>query len=115
MTDSDLKKLCRLWQKRLRLQNWVVTIRFVDSNGIPTDECGHTDWEDEELVADVSILQGMTDEQTEKAVIHELVHLVLDWWDTGYHFRPKEIAINMMADALYRAYPKRKRKETTNA
>lgn len=108
MTEQRLVRLATLWQKRLRLQDWHVTVSLVDS--LPeSDTVGKTEVDRREKQADVSILNTdneRNDENLEKDLIHELLHLLLVDWDQPdiYDWPPREIAINLLADNFYRAY-----------
>ena len=114
MTLFELRRLCRLWQKRLRLENWAIAISF----GTPAemkDNLGSAGYDPRDLAADILIMPGATDARyhdggIEQTVIHELLHLVLHG-DTEYAGEDvrQERSINVIADALYWAYRGKRR------
>lgn len=113
MTQPQLSRACLSWQKRLRLQDWRISINFGTeqemTNPYPCD--GLTHYSPEEMTATILIAaeQDDADEGIEKTIIHELLHLVIhgDRELEKYEVMT-ERAINQIADALYGAY-RRKR------
>ncbi len=111
MTLFELRRLCRLWQKRLRITDWRITVKFSEAEG----NLGITDYNPRELIATIEIRPGQTEERyhdggTEQTLIHELLHVVLDGEkEYGGEDLGQERSINRIADALYTAYRGRKR------
>jgi hypothetical protein len=112
MTLFELRRLCRLWQKRLRITDWTITIGWGTQAEMP-DACGTAQYDPRQMTAEVLIRPG-TDEAypdggVEQTIVHELLHLVLHG-DTEYEREciMQERAINQIADALYWAYRRRK-------
>jgi hypothetical protein len=106
MTQSQLERLCRTWQRRLRLSDWDVSVRIASLEEMG-DEVGHIDYEDEQIWAEIRLLECP---EIEANLVHELLHLRLDGWAVEYHDPEKEKAINLLADCYLRAYPRRGRK-----
>lgn len=111
MTLFELRRLTRLWQKRLRITDWRVTVKFGEASG----NLGTTDYNPRELFATVEIKPGQKDERyhdggIEQTLIHELLHIVMHG-DRDYVGEDvgQERSINVIADALYTAYRGRKR------
>jgi hypothetical protein len=103
---QPLEKLVRLWQRRLRLSDWIVGIRWASNEQIAA--WGSTIMDESELIATVCILDSLSREQAEATVIHELLHLRLLPFSDGDESEPKHVereqAINVMASCYLKAY-----------
>lgn len=113
MTLAQLRRHVRTWQTRLRVTDWHVSVAWGTLASI--EACGTTLYDPRAMTAQMSIAQDMEDAAyedggIEQTVIHELLHLVIHG-DREYKGEQimQERAINQIADALYRAY-RRKRK-----
>ena len=106
-TDHTLNRLCKTWQRRLRLLDWHVTVRIASAEEMG-DEVGHIEYDDEEIWATIRLLDHP---EIEATLVHELLHLRLDKWPVEYHDHEKEKAINLLAACFMRAYPRRKKKQ----
>ena len=122
MTDAELKKLCDLWQGRLKLQDWRIDARMADS--VETDgQFGKCRVSREGRLAIVRIQKeeavDLTDEfsrafpsdyDPERSLVHELLHIPLEGIiadEPGEHERvAQEQAIEQISAALYEAYRK---------
>lgn len=123
MTDEQLGSLCKLWQKRLRLQDWRIDTRLVDSGELPDEGGGTCLVHSDDRTAVIKILQPDSYNQTsdfykafpeafevERTLIHELLHIPLDGLfehrdDTDeFKYIAQEQAIEQITDALYQAY-----------
>lgn len=110
-TEKELQKLCREWQKRLRLQDWDVKV-FVkrESQFINENAAGECSWQLAKKLAVIRILDPIDygsnlawPQDQEATLVHELLHL---------HFAPfaakddtpedtaQEQAIDLIARAL---------------
>lgn len=99
MRLTQLQARCRYWQERLKLKDWVITLRWMTPEDGAAD-VGLCTWFTEESTATISIYKH-TDQ--ESALVHELLHLCFDGHKPyeGYNM-PQEIAINKVAEALLR-------------
>lgn len=111
MTLNQLRRLVKLWQKRLRVSDWAITVRRDKLK----EEYGNTWYDPRGMMATLTIAEDMNDPNyedggIEQTVIHELLHIVLHG-DKDYEGEVvmQERAINQIADALYRAYRRGKR------
>lgn len=111
MTGNSLARLCRTWQRRLRLQDWRVDVGFVPAGEMDGDY-GRTEYDETEQTASISVSEEIEAQTVERTLIHELLHLRLCAWDAPQGHPPMETAINLLADALYAGY--RRRRRTTN-
>ncbi len=110
LTEKQLTRLCRTWQRRLRLQDWRVEVRYATQEEMG-DEVGHVDYDDTELTGTIRVPDSDTAsaESIERTLIHELLHLRLAAWEAPYGHPPLETAINLLADSLYAGYRRRRK------
>lgn len=103
----QLTRLCRLWQRRLRLQDWEVTPALAPEAEMP-DSVGEIVPETGEMKAALRVRE---DADIEATLVHELLHLRLWPYSDGDpsepHHDEREQAINLLADCFLRAYPRR--------
>lgn len=77
MTDKKLRKLLSIWSKRLRLQDWHLSIKQVSHvEGVEGDPFGATVCRSTFMEAAIQIRVGLDDKETELTLVHELVHVV---------------------------------------
>jgi len=101
MTNSQLKKFCKEWQKRLRLQDWNVSVAF----GILEDSTGLTKINPNFKVAKV-IIDEEGNNELEITLVHELLHLHADPFSQDLQEKYKtnlEAMIELTARALVEA------------
>ena len=103
MTLCELARLCKLWQKRLRLQDWAVGVKLTSAVDAP-DHLGQAVMEPEEMRALVTVRD---DDVAEATLVHELLHLRLNSFG-GDDEPEQQVAMNLLADAFMRAYPTRR-------
>lgn len=102
MSEKELARLCRLWQKRLRLLDWKVEVSILPAEEM--GDCdGHNYYEDEQIWAKVRLADA-PDLELEETLVHELLHLRLSAWPGPYDNPPLETAVNLLADAFMTAY-----------
>ena len=114
MTLFEVRRLCKLWKKRLRVEDWTTTIGF----GTPEQMDGNlglTMYDPRNAVADILLAPEQADQTyldggMEHTIIHELLHLVMHGW-IEYEKEDvlQERSVNVIADALYWAYRNRPR------
>lgn len=102
-SEQLLNELCRYWQRELGLQHWKIEVKIVRGTEIG-EMCGQNDYSftDEEAlirIKDAIDYHGYYQYDTEKVLVHELLHLVLD--DARYDSsRYYEQAINRLSKLL---------------
>lgn len=105
----DLDALCREWQKRLRLQDWSIEIRYAEYGELDDDNGATISWFDQKKRARILVRpdeffkEGTVPENVEIRVIHELLHLHL-WYIEGHTPMQKiaeENAISFISVALF--------------
>lgn len=99
MSVAELKRLCRVWQRRLRLQDWDVTVKLQSAEEMP-DQLGNAAMEPEEMRAVISLRDGG---ELEATLAHELLHLrLVSFGDDD--LPEQQVAMNLLAAAFMRAY-----------
>lgn len=108
MTDPQLQKLLKLWQKRLRLQDWQLQAKLVPVVLIEHDaSCsGSTTCKPSFMLAEIEIKDSLDDEELEITLVHELLHVRFGGMQPpeGLHDFLFETGIEMTARALVEAY-----------
>lgn len=108
MTAKQLQRLCRDWQRRLRLQDWVIEVRLEKPDS-PTDY-GYSDVDYHDRLAIVTIMPPAALPKSatanyrdlEQTLVHELLHIYFDALPGG-ELKDREQAINAIAQALVTA------------
>lgn len=111
MTQIELDKLCALWQKRLRLQDWRVTVKLVRKYELP-DSYADTLPHGKTKAAKIRIVdpgdrnpEWADETELEWSLVHELLHLYCpdlspgDDEDVDF-----ETMLNLVSEALVTAY-----------
>ncbi len=106
---KTLERWKREWQSILRLDDWVITIKFVRKDDMPEEDVqGHVKWNYHAKTAWIRVLDprdytGDGVQDIEDTVVHELVHLHLAPWETGEgtaEYALQEQAIELITGAL---------------
>lgn len=108
----DLNKLVKFWQRRIRhLRGWDIQVEYgiKDDPRLEIEGClcyGRNFYDDETMTSLIVILApehfgAIPEAEIEVTLLHEIAHLILEL--------PVEVACNTIADALYKAYPKRRK------
>jgi hypothetical protein len=109
MTQPELERLCRTWQRRLRLSDWRISAAFAPVDDMP-DCIGHALIDEAEMAVDIRIRK---DAPAEPTLIHELIHVRLFPFSDGDENEPRhedrERAINLLADCCLAAYKRRRK------
>lgn len=109
-TEDQLQQKCSEWQKRLRLQDWIVKARMCRAHELPVSSMAHVHYVVEKKMASIRIVDpvdyppdSMVPYDMENSLVHELLHL---------HFAPltgdessvvEEQAIECITSALLNA------------
>jgi hypothetical protein len=111
VTQAELDKLCALWQKRLRLQDWRVTVRLVRKYELPDcyAECvPHSRTKIAKIkIADPSDRdpEWVDETELEWSLVHELMHLYCSDYSPGDDEDVEfETMLNLVSEALVTAY-----------
>ena len=113
LAESFAKEKLSIWQKRLNLQDWDVSLEVVRSTELKPKTLGNIHWDTEKKTAVIRVLDPADYrlpfhdmlEDMEFTVVHELIHLEIA--PVLSHFtrsdadrRDEEHAVNHMAEAL---------------
>lgn len=116
LSIEQVRELCRVWQERLRLQDWNITIRYERLHASPFDfgsAVGYCTTDHRSMEASIALLdpidRGFVGDawrsalDEEQVLVHELLHLLVPCPEPDEK-NPEdgERAINMVADALVR-------------
>jgi hypothetical protein len=106
-----LSKKLSLWQHRLSLQDWNVTLVVSPSHELRNGTLGNIRWDVDKKTAAIRVLDASEYhmpfraalDDMEFTVVHELIHLELESLPRNEASRgEEEFAVNHMADALLR-------------
>jgi len=113
LTASFAQEKLSLWQKRLNLQDWTITVQVARASELKPKTLGNIHWNLDKKTAIIRVLdpadyrlpfQAML-EDVEFTVVHELIHLdmapvLTDLQRSDANRREEEHAVNHLADAL---------------
>jgi hypothetical protein len=109
--QTFLNQKLLLWQKRLRLQDWNISVRLAPVENLRPKTLGNINWDRKAKSAVISVMSpgdykltgsAMLDDM-EMTVVHELVHLHLSGLPRNEDTKKvEEQAVNMLAEALIR-------------
>lgn len=111
MTQEELQALCGVWQRRLRLQDWIVEVQVVRARDMDTDgDHGNSLWNLTSRRAIIRLLDpidyapdGQVPYDQEHTLVHELLHIYFALCDTKPDTPERtaqEQAIDSIAGAL---------------
>ena len=109
VTEEQAQDWLRVWQKRLRLEDWKIEVRIVRIWELERGTLGHIDWSTPQHTALIKVLSPADYElppdkipaDMELSVVHELVHLHLSVLPLNKSSRmAEEQVVTMIADAL---------------
>src|SRR6266542_269622 len=109
VSNEQVHDWLRLWQKRLRLEDWKVDVKIVRIWDLEQGTLGHIDWSVPHRTATIKVLNPADYElpkdkiaaDMELSIVHELVHLHLSVLPLNKSTRnAEEQVVSMLADAL---------------
>jgi len=109
VTDEQAQDWLKLWQKRLRLEDWKIEVRIVRIWELERGTLGHIDWSTAHRTALIKVLSPLDYElpadkipaDMELSIVHELVHLHLSVLPLNKSSRnAEEQVVTMIANAL---------------
>jgi hypothetical protein len=109
VTDEQAQDWLKLWQKRLRLEDWKIGVKIVRIWELEHGTLGHIDWSSTHKTAVIKVLNPADYElpadqipaDMELSIVHELVHLHLSVLPLNKSSRgAEEQVVSMIADAL---------------
>lgn len=109
VTEEQTQDWLKLWQKRLRLEDWKIDVKIVRIWDLEQGTLGHIDWSSTHHTALIKVLNPADYElppdkipaDMELSIVHELVHLHLSVLPLNKSSRTvEEQVVSMIADAL---------------
>jgi len=113
LAESFTAERLWVWQKRLNLQDWNITVVVVPASELKPKTLGNVHWEIDKKTATIRVLDPADYrlpfkemlQDMEFTVVHELIHLELapvlaDLHRSDANRRDEEHAVNHVADAL---------------
>jgi hypothetical protein len=109
VTEDQAQDWLKLWQKRLRLEDWKIEVKIVRIWDLEQGTLGHIDWSTPHHTAIIKVLSPADYElppekipaDMELSIVHELVHLHLSVLPLNKTSRnAEEQVVSMIADAL---------------
>jgi hypothetical protein len=107
--QAFLEKRLAVWQQRLKLTDWTVSLELSDRSDLRPGTLGNLHWDPEKKTARIRVLNPSTGEKLSQAelngiediMVHELIHLELSSLPKSDVSRSdEEFAVNHLADAL---------------
>jgi hypothetical protein len=107
-TQRYLNEKLSLWQKRLKLEDWSVTVIASQPDGLRTGTLGNIRWDPEKKTAVIKVLDSSGYQTSSEAtlrdmeftVVHELIHLEFCASTRADTRADEETAVNHIAEAL---------------
>lgn len=113
MTEPELQALCACWQSRLRLQDWNVTVKIVRARDMPSavsNSAACCEWQLCKRRAVIRLLDPLdaepegpwpySDEDQERSLVHELLHLHSAPYDDFKIDSRKDVALEQSIHAI---------------
>jgi hypothetical protein len=114
LADGFLRSQLAVWQDRLKLQDWSISIKQAHPSDLRRGTLGNIHWDADKQTAMIRVLDAADYQMPYAAalkdmqftVVHELVHLELSSLTRNFKSRSEESysgeeqAVNGMADAL---------------
>jgi hypothetical protein len=114
LAETYLRKRLTLWQKRLELQDWAITLEMSHPSDLRRGSLGNVHWDADKKTATIRVLDASdyqmsfsaTLKDMEFTVVHELTHLELSSLTRNFKSRSEESvsaeerAVNRLADAM---------------
>jgi len=110
-TQKKLERLGRLWQKRLRIQDWDIKYELVSTQWVMDAQwaTAQVDAKEDKRYAHIKIVEPSVVQNPfvpydfEMALVHELLHVVL-WKLHTTGNTAEEVAIHQLSQALVEGY-----------
>jgi hypothetical protein len=114
LAENYLRKRLALWQKRLELQDWTITLEMSHPSDLRRGSLGNVHWDADKKTATIRVLDasdyqtsfGVALKDMEFTVVHELTHLELSSMNRSFKSRSEESvseeerAVNRLSDAM---------------
>jgi hypothetical protein len=106
LTDADVQAICRIWQARLRLQDWDIHCQLVRGFRL-TEAVAEVESLETKRVAWIRVMNpldfqpdSLLPQDVERSIVHELLHLVLSPLAPGEATLAEEQIVNTLSATL---------------
>lgn len=111
--ESRLERQMHLWQKRLGLDEWNLSLRIVRQGEIDRNSWGAAEWDPQAKTGMISVLDprdynlrgGELRLDMECTIVHELVHIQVSPLDARDELIREEVVNKIMAALMNRSCP----------
>ena len=109
LTQEELERLCREWQKILRLQDWDIKVKICRQNDMTPDSQADSTWTLPKKTAIIRLCDPIDyidvawPQDMERSLVHELLHLHLAPIDDFEPGTIKDILLEQAVDAMSKA------------
>ena len=111
--EARLDHQMKMWQKRLSLEDWNLTVRLVRQSEIDSKSWGMAEWDPVAKTGTISVLDprdynlhgGELKLDMECTIVHELVHIQVSPLDARDEGVREEVVNKLMAALMNRACP----------
>jgi hypothetical protein len=114
LAEKYLRKRLPLWQKRLKLQDWTISLELSHPGDLRRGSLGNVHWDAEKKTAIIRVLDASdyqmsfsaTLKDMEFTIVHELTHVELSSLTRNFKSRSEESvseeerAVNRLSDAM---------------
>jgi hypothetical protein len=111
--ESRLDRQMKLWQRRLGLEEWNLSVRLVRQAELDPNTWGGAQWDPAAKTGTISVLDprdynlhgGELKLDMECTIVHELVHIQVSPLDAGDELVREEVVNRIMAALMNRSCP----------
>jgi hypothetical protein len=111
--ETRLDHQMKVWQKRLSLEDWTLTVRLVRQSEIDPKTWGAAEWDPVAKTGTISVLDprdynlhgGELKLDMECTIVHELVHIQVSQLDPREESRQEQVVNQLMAALMNRTCP----------
>ena len=111
--QAHLQKQLKIWQKRLGLDDWDLSLQVVRKSALDRDTWGNAEWDSDTKSGVISVLDPQDynlkganlKRDMECTIVHELVHIQVSPLDSGNPEAHEEVVNRIMNALLNRPCP----------
>ncbi len=109
VTDAQVEHWLKIWQKRLSLQDWMISAKIVRSSELKPDTMGNLRWNSATRSATIRVMHPLDYDlplsevpaDVEFTIVHELIHLQLSVLPRNVSRELEENVVNKLGEALF--------------
>jgi hypothetical protein len=111
--ESRLERQMKFWQKRMRLEDWSLSLRLVRQRELDSNSWGSAEWDPDLRTGVISVLDprdynlkgGELRLDMECTIVHELVHIQISPLAARNEHVREEVVNRIMGALMHRACP----------